>query len=77
MEQHFDYSEPAVRALMEWAQSAKLPKEVVLSDCERIIDTAKFVSANVYDIKAHYPDPFYNPAIDRLYRLKAKVEATE
>lgn len=73
----FDYSEDAVLALMDWAKSAKLPKEVTLSEAEHIYDTAIFVNANINDIKAHYPDPFYNPAINRLYRLKAKIEATE
>ena len=73
----FDYSENAVSAIIEWAKSANLPKEVMLSDAKHIYDTAMYVSANINDIKAHYPDPFYNPAIDRLYRLKEKVEATE
>lgn len=73
----FDYSEKAVLAIMDWAKSAKLPKEVTLSDAEHIYDTAIFVNANINDIKAHYPDPFYNPSIDRLYRLKEIVEATE
>lgn len=77
MEQKFDYSEQAVNALIEWATNAKLPKEIELSKCEKILDTEKFVKANIYDIRAHYPDSFYNPAIDRLYRLKAKIEATE
>ena len=26
------------------------------------------------DINQHFPDPFYNPAIDRLYRLKEFIE---
>lgn len=73
----FDYSEKAVLAIMDWAKSANLPKEVTLSEAEHIYDTAMFVNANINDIKAHYPDAFYNPAIDRLYRLKEKVEATE
>lgn len=34
------------------------------------------VRANINDIKQHYPDTFYNPAIDRLYRLKEFVEGT-
>lgn len=29
---------------------------------------------NINDIKQHYPDAFYNPAIIRLYRLKEFVE---
>ena len=73
----FDYSEKAVLAIMDWAKSANLPKEVTLSEAEHIYDTAMFVNANINDIKAHYPDPFYNPSIDRLYRLKEIVEATE
>lgn len=32
------------------------------------------VNANICDIKQHYPDSFYNPAIDRLYRLKEYME---
>ncbi|WP_302459059.1 hypothetical protein [Mediterranea massiliensis] len=73
----FAYDEQSVREIIEWAQNTKLPKEVMLSYAEHIYDTAMYVSANINDIKAHFPDPFYNPAIDRLYRLKEKVEATE
>lgn len=73
----FSYDEQSVREIIEWAQNTKLPKEVKLSDAEHICAPAMYVSANINDIKAHYPDPFYNPAIDRLYRLKEKVEATE
>ncbi len=73
----YDYSENAVQAIMDWAQSTKLPKEVMLSEAEHVYDTSIYVRANINDIKAHYPDPFYNPSIDRLYRLKEIVEATE
>lgn len=73
----YDYSEDAVLAIMDWAKSANLPKEVTLSEAEHIYDTSMYVNANINDIKAHYPDAFYNPAIDRLYRLKEIVEATE
>lgn len=73
----YDYSEDAVLDIMNWVQSAKLPKEVTLSEAEHIYDTSIYVRANINDIKAHYPDPFYNPSIDRLYRLKEIVEATE
>lgn len=73
----YDYSENAVQAIMDWAESSKLPKEVMLSEAEHVYDTSIYVRANINDIKAHYPDPFYNPSIDRLYRLKEIVEATE
>lgn len=73
----YDYSENTVQAIMDWAESSKLPKEVNLSEAEHIYDTSIYVRANINDIKAHYPDPFYNPSINRLYRLKEIVEATE
>ncbi|EJX07366.1 hypothetical protein EVA_04522 [gut metagenome] len=34
----------------------------------------RYVQANIYDIKDHYPDPFYHPSITRLYRLKDALE---
>ena len=37
-------------------------------------DTSLYVRANINDIKQHYLDAFYNPAIIRLYRLKEFVE---
>lgn len=70
----FKYDEESVNTLMKWAESAQLPKEVVLSEAEHITDTSIYVRANIFDIKQHYPDQFYNPAIDRLYRLKEFVE---
>lgn len=76
MEQ-YDYSKEAVYSLLEWAKNAKLPKEVKLSKAEHIIDSEKFIRANIYDIEAHFPDSFYNPAIDRLYRLKQEIEKNE
>ena len=70
----FDYDEESVKAIIEWAQTTQLPKEVTLSESEHIIDTSMYVHANICDINQHYPDPFYNPAIDRLYRLKEYME---
>lgn len=70
----YNYDEESVNALMKWAENAQLPKEVMLSESEHIIDTSMYVNANICDIKQHHPDTFYNPAIDRLYRLKEFVE---
>ena len=67
---NYNYEEESVNALIKWAESAQLPKEVTLSEAEPITDTKIYVRANINDIKQHYPDQFYNPAIDRLYRLK-------
>lgn len=70
----FKYDEESVKAIIQWAETAQLPQEVVLSEAEHITDTSIYVRANINDIKQHYPDGFYNPAITRLYRLKEFVE---
>lgn len=70
----YQYDEESIQAIMTWAQNIQLPKEVLLSDSEHIYDTSLYVKANINDIKQHYPDAFYNPAIERLYRLKEFVE---
>ena len=66
-ESKYSYDEESVKAIIEWAQTTQLPKEVMLSEAEHIFDTSMYVNANICDIKQHYPDAFYNPAIDRLY----------
>lgn len=73
-ESKYAYDEDSVKAIMNWAETAQLPKEVILSESEHIYDTSLYVRANINDIKQHYPDAFYNPAIERLYRLKEFVE---
>lgn len=72
----YNYDEESVKALITWAETAQLPQEVTLSAAEHITDTSIYVRANINDIKQHYPDGFYNLAIDRLYRLKVFVEGT-
>jgi hypothetical protein len=73
-ENKYSYDEASVQAIVEWARTVQLPKEAALSESEHITDTSLYVHANICDINQHYPDPFYNPAIDRLYRLKDFVE---
>ena len=73
-EDKYAYDEESVKAIMNWAETAQLPKEVILSESEHIYDTSLYIRANINDIKQHYPDAFYNPAIDRLYRLKEFME---
>lgn len=70
----YNHDEESVKALITWAETAQLPQEVTLSEAEHITDAKIYVRANINDIKQHYPDAFYNPAIDRLYRLKEFVE---
>ncbi len=67
-ESKYVYDEESVKAIIEWAQTAQLPQKVMLSEAEHIFDTSLYVNANICDIKQHYSDAFYNPAIDRLCR---------
>lgn len=74
MSDNYDYSDEAVKALIDWFKDKTLPSEVFLDSATQIYDVQKFVEANVYDIRDHYPDPFFNPSITRLYQLKALME---
>ena len=73
----YAYDEDSVRALTDWAEKASFPQEVSLSEAEHIFDVDRYVQANLNDIKAHYPDPFYHPAITRLYLLKDIMEGKD
>lgn len=73
----YKYDEESVNAVMEWAANAQLPNDLQLSESEKITNVKQYVQANISDIKAHYPDAFYNPSIVRLYRLKEKLEGEE
>ena len=52
-ESKYAYDEESVKAIIEWAQTTQLPKEVMLSEAEHIIDTSMYVNANIGDIKQH------------------------
>ena len=52
-ESKYAYDEESVKAIIEWAQTTQLPKEVMLSEAEHIIDTSMYVNANICDIKQH------------------------
>lgn len=48
---NYNYDEESVKALINWAENAQLPQEVVLSAAEHITDTSIYVRANINDIK--------------------------
>lgn len=73
----YKYDEESVNALKEWASNAQLPKELQMSESEKIEDTERYVRANLNDIEEHYPDAFYNSPIRRLYRLKELLEGED
>ncbi|MCI1648835.1 MAG: hypothetical protein LKI39_12730 [Bacteroides sp.] len=70
----FNYDDNSVKELLEWARSTKFPKTLRLSNYENIFDLSKYIHANISDIEQHYPDPFYNISIDRLYRVKEMLQ---
>lgn len=48
-ESKYAYDEESVKAIMNWAETAKLPKEVILSESEHIYDTSLYIRANIND----------------------------
>ena len=46
-ESKYSYDEESVKAIIEWAQTTQLPKEVMLSEAEHIFDTSMYVNANI------------------------------
>ncbi len=69
-----DYSEESVNILLDWAENVQFPKTLRLSKSEDVYDLPRCVQANINDIKIHYPNPTFIPAIDRLYRIKEALE---
>lgn len=62
-ESKYEYDEDSVKAIMNWAETAQLPKEVILSESEHIYDTSLYIRANINDIKQHYPDVFLQASL--------------
>lgn len=48
-ESKYAYDEESVKVIIEWAQTAQLPKKVMLSEAEHIFDTSLYVNANICD----------------------------
>lgn len=69
-----DFDKETVDALVEWAESTTFPKQIELSENEKIINSSAFVQSCLCDIRRHYPDPIYAPSIERLYRLRECME---
>ena len=42
----YKYDEESVNALMKWAENAQLPKELQLSEAEKIVNLRQYVVAN-------------------------------
>lgn len=72
---NFNLDEESVRALVDWAQTTKFPKTLKLGISEDIFDLPRCVQASINDIKIHYPNQTFTPAITRLYRIKAALES--
>lgn len=70
----YSYDKESVKALCDWAAHATFPKEVKLNEAEFIFDVPLFVQSNLSDIKRHYPDAIFHPAVTRLYQLKDLLE---
>ena len=72
----YNYDESAVQDLLRWADKAELPQSLRLDKAAFIFDVKKCVESDVMCVRDHYPDLFYNPAINRLYQIRAMTEET-
>ena len=70
----YKYDEDSVKALIEWAKTTSFPQQMRLNEGENIYDVKHFVETTLSDIKAHFPNATFNPAIKHLYQLKEKME---
>lgn len=46
IQEEYQFDEASVQAIMHWAETAQLPKEVVLSESEHIYDRYIFVCSS-------------------------------
>lgn len=69
-----DFDKETVDSLVEWAKSTTFPKQIELSETEKIINSSAFVQSCLVDIRRHYPNPIYAPSVERLYRLREYME---
>lgn len=69
----YRFDEESVRNIVRWALTAQLPKDICI-DSEHIADVREYVRTSIREINLYYPNPLYNSAIIRLYRLKDFVE---
>ncbi|WP_321480622.1 DUF6965 family protein [uncultured Bacteroides sp.] len=70
----YKFDEESIQSILEWAKNIQAPQTIQLSEYENIENLPQYIITNIYDIKQHYPDPLYNSAIIRLYRLKEFME---
>lgn len=70
----YNYDEVAVQELLQWADTAELPQSLRLDQAAFIFDVRRCVESDAMCVRDHYPDPFYNPAINRLYQIREMTD---
>ena len=70
----YNYDEVAVQELLQWADTAELPQSLRLDQAAFIIDARRCLESYAMYDRDHYPDPFYNPAINRLYQIREMTD---
>lgn len=70
----YNYDEVAVQELLQWADTAELPQSLRLDQAAFIFDVRRCVESDTMCVRDHYPDPFYNPAINWLYQIREMTD---
>lgn len=64
-----------LKRLVAWFEAYEVTfKELKLSECENIFDLELFIDAHLRSIKRNFDNPTFSSDIDRMKRLKAKLE---
>jgi hypothetical protein len=68
------YTENDINELEQFFKSVTLPKEIQLSQCEKVTDVAKFISSSLATCRANMGQNAFAAAYDRLVKLKELLQ---
>lgn len=68
------YTENELIELEQYFKSVTLPKEIQLSQCEKVIDVTKFINSSLASCRANAGVKAFEAAYDRLVKLKELLQ---
>ena len=68
------YTESQLNELEQFFKSATLPKEIQLSQCEKVTDVKKFINTSLANCRAGKGLKTFEAAYDRLMKLKELLQ---
>lgn len=68
------YTEKELIELEQYFKTASLPKEIQLTQCEKVIDVKKFINTSLANCRAGMGLRTFEAAYDRLVKLKELLD---